>query len=189
MLSDHDILWAMGRDDLDITPWDASMVQPASIDVRLGNQFLVLRSLPAGQLELDPARDNSEEFDPLTTDDKIILWPGSFVLASTVETIKLSDRIAARVEGKSSLGRLGLLTHITAGFIDPGFEGQITLEMSNVTTRPIILHVGMKIAQVCFTRMESPSIRPYGSALVGSHYQGQTGPQVSRSHENFYRMQ
>ena len=188
MLSDHDILWARGRDDLDITPWDAEMVQPASIDVRLGNQFLYLHHM-GSPLELDPARDNSEEFYPMVAEDKFILHPGDFVLASTVETIKLSDRIAARVEGKSSLGRLGLLTHITAGFIDPGFEGQITLELSNVTTRPIILHVGMKIAQVCFTRMESPSIRPYGSALVGSHYQGQTGPQVSRSHENFYRMQ
>lgn len=119
--------------------------------------------------------------------EAFVLHPGEFVLGSTVERIALPDDLAARVEGKSSLGRLGLLTHATAGFVDPGFDGHVTLELSNVATLPIMLWPGMKIGQFCFLRMTSPAEHPYGSAGPGSHYQGQRGPTASRAHESFQR--
>jgi dCTP deaminase len=124
-----------------------------------------------------------------TGDGPFILHPGEFVLGSTFETITLGDAIAARLEGKSSLGRLGLLTHSTAGFIDPGFSGHVTLELSNVATLPIKLWPGMKIGQFCFFQLSSPSVEPYGSASYGSRYQGQRGPTPSRSSINFHRTQ
>ncbi len=116
-----------------------------------------------------------------------MLHPGEFVLASTYEVMTLPDDVAGRLEGKSSLGRLGLLTHSTAGFIDPGFSGHVTLELSNVATLPIKLWPGMKIGQLCLFRLSSPAEHPYGSAVYGSRYQGQRGPTQSRSHQNFYR--
>ena len=119
----------------------------------------------------------------------LVLHPGEFVLGSTWETVSLPDDLAARVEGKSSLGRLGLLTHATAGFVDPGFSGHVTLELSNVATLPIMLYPGMKIGQLCFFRLSSPAESPYGSAAYGSHYQGQRGPTASRSFKNFHRTQ
>ena len=122
-------------------------------------------------------------------DEPFILHPGEFALGSIYEVVTLPDDVAARVEGKSSLGRLGLLTHATAGFIDPGFSGHVTLELSNVATLPIKLWPGMKIGQLCFFRLSSPAEHPYGSALYGSHYQGQRGPTPSRSHVNFHRSQ
>jgi dCTP deaminase len=120
-------------------------------------------------------------------DEPFILHPGEFVLGSTYEVVTLPDDVAARLEGKSSLGRLGLLTHSTAGFIDPGFSGHVTLELSNVATLPIKLWPGMKIGQLCFFRLSSPSDNPYGSEKYGSRYQGQRGPTPSRSHLNFHR--
>jgi dCTP deaminase len=116
-----------------------------------------------------------------------VLHPGEFVLASTYELVTLPDDVAARLEGKSSLGRLGLLTHSTAGFIDPGFSGHVTLELSNVATLPIMLWPGMKIGQLCFFRLSSPAEHPYGSDLMGSRYQGQRGPTASRSYRSFHR--
>ena len=136
-----------------------------------------------------PAADQADltrlvEVDP---QEGFVLHPGEFVLGSTLETVSLPDDLAARVEGKSSLGRLGLLTHATAGFVDPGFTGHVTLELSNVATLPIMLWPGMKIGQLAFFRLSSSSENPYGSERYGSHYQGQRGPTASRSFQNFHR--
>lgn len=163
------------------------MVQPSSIDVRLDRFFRLFDNHKYPYI--DPSEDQPElthlvEVDP---DRAFILHPGEFVLASTYELVTLPDDIAARLEGKSSLGRLGLLTHSTAGFIDPGFSGHVTLELSNVATLPIKLWPGMKIGQMCFFRLSSPAEKPYGSAEYSSRYQGQRGPTASRSHLNFHR--
>jgi len=138
---------------------------------------------------IDPAVEQSEltHLVDVGPDDPFILHPGEFVLGSTYERITLPDDIAARLEGKSSLGRLGLLTHSTAGFIDPGFTGHVTLELSNTATMPIKLWPGMKVGQLCFFRLSSPAQAPYGSGATGSRYQGQRGPTASRSHQSFHR--
>ena len=138
---------------------------------------------------IDPAEeqpDLTRVVEPLPN-EPFILHPGEFALASTYEVVTLPDDVAARLEGKSSLGRLGLLTHSTAGFIDPGFSGHVTLELSNVATLPIKLWPGMKIGQLCFIRLSSPAEHPYGSSLYGSRYQGQRGPTPSKSHQSFHR--
>jgi len=138
---------------------------------------------------IDPAADQSDLTREVSVErgEEFILHPGEFVLGSTYELITLPDDVAARLEGKSSLGRLGLMTHSTAGFIDPGFSGHVTLELANVATLPIKLYPGMKIGQLCFFRLSSPAEHPYGSEKYGSRYQGQRGPTASRSHANFYR--
>ena len=140
-------------------------------------------------LFIDPAADQPDLTREVATsgDEPFVLHPGEFVLGATYEHITLPDEVAARLEGKSSLGRLGLLTHSTAGFIDPGFSGHVTLELSNVATLPIKLWPGMKIGQLCFFRLSSAAEHPYGSAATGSHYQGQRGPTASRSFERFVR--
>lgn len=163
------------------------MIQPSSIDVRLDKYFRVFDNHKYPHI--DPAADQAEltrEVE-ISTDETFILHPGEFVLGSTYELVSLPDDVAARLEGKSSLGRLGLLTHSTAGFIDPGFSGHVTLELANVATLPIKLYSGMKIGQLCFFRLSSPAEHPYGSAKYGSRYQGQRGPTPSRSHANFHR--
>ncbi len=187
LLSDKDIRAEIDKGRVVIDPFDPSMVQPSSIDVRLDRFFRVFEN------HRYPHIDPSEEQPDLTRlvepegDEAFILHPGEFVLASTYEVISLPDDVASRLEGKSSLGRLGLLTHSTAGFIDPGFSGHVTLELSNVATLPIKLYPGMKIGQLCLFRLSSPSEHPYGSARYGSRYQGQRGPTASRSHLNFHR--
>ncbi|MFC9328428.1 dCTP deaminase [Kitasatospora sp. NPDC057015] len=189
LLSDKDIRTEIDKGRVTIDPFDPSMVQPSSIDVRLDRFFRVFEN------HRYPHIDPSEEQPDLTRlvepegDEAFILHPGEFVLASTYEVISLPDDVASRLEGKSSLGRLGLLTHSTAGFIDPGFSGHVTLELSNVATLPIKLYPGMKIGQLCLFRLSSPSEHPYGSARYGSRYQGQRGPTASRSHLNFHRSQ
>ena len=189
LLSDKDIRAEIDKGRVVIDPFDPSMVQPSSIDVRLDRFFRVFEN------HRYPHIDPSEEQSDLTRlvepegDEAFILHPGEFVLASTYEVISLPDDVASRLEGKSSLGRLGLLTHSTAGFIDPGFSGHVTLELSNVATLPIKLYPGMKIGQLCMFRLSSPSEHPYGSARYGSRYQGQRGPTASRSHLNFHRSQ
>ena len=185
LLSDRDIIAQVQAGRVSLDPWDAAMVQPSSVDVRLDKFFRVFENhrYPV----IDPAEDQSEltrEVVP-PSGQAFVLHPGEFVLGSTYEYVKLPDDIAARLEGKSSLGRLGLLTHSTAGFIDPGFEGHVTLELSNMATLPIKLWPGMKIGQCCFFRLSSPAQHPYGSAGARSHYQGQRGPTPSRSHLNF----
>ena len=187
LLSDRDLKAEIDAGRLVIDPYDPAMVQPSSIDVRLDRYFRVFEN------HRYPHIDPAEEQDELTrmvegrADEPFILHPGEFVLGSTYEVIGLADDLAARLEGKSSLGRLGLLTHSTAGFIDPGFSGHVTLELSNVATLPIKLWPGMKIGQVCVLRLSSPAEHPYGSSVYGSRYQGQRGPTPSRSHVNFVR--
>jgi dCTP deaminase len=187
LLSDRDLRAEIDAGRLVIDPYDDGLVQPSSIDVRLDRYFRVFEN------HRYPHIDPAEEQDELTrlvevaVDEPFILHPGEFVLGSTYEVIGLADDLAARLEGKSSLGRLGLLTHSTAGFIDPGFNGHVTLELSNVATLPIKLWPGMKIGQVCVLRLTSPSEHPYGSSVYGSRYQGQRGPTPSRSHVNFRR--
>jgi len=187
LLSDKDIRTEIDKGRVVIDPFEPVMVQPSSIDVRLDRFFRVFEN------HRYPYIDPSEEQSDLTRlvepdgDEPFILHPGEFVLASTYEVITLPDDVAARLEGKSSLGRLGLLTHSTAGFIDPGFSGHVTLELSNVATLPIKLYPGMKIGQLCLFRLSSPAEHPYGSERYGSRYQGQRGPTASRSHLNFHR--
>ena len=185
LLSDRDLKAEIKAGRLVIDPYDESLVQPSSIDVRLDRFFRVFEN------HRYPHIDPAEEQDELTrlvevgVDEPFILHPGEFVLGSTYEVIGLAEDLAARLEGKSSLGRLGLLTHSTAGFIDPGFNGHVTLELSNVATLPIKLWPGMKIGQVCVIKLSSPAEHPYGSAIYGSRYQGQRGPTPSKSYLNF----
>lgn len=187
LLSDRDILSEIESGRLKLDPFDREMLQPSSIDVRLDRFFRVFEN--HRYPHIDPAveqADLTREVEP-QGDEPFILHPGEFVLASTLEVISLPDDLASRLEGKSSLGRLGLLTHSTAGFIDPGFSGHVTLELSNVATLPIKLWPGMKIGQLCVFRLSSPAEHPYGSAKYGSRYQGQRGPTPSRSFKNFHR--
>ncbi|MEV6284275.1 dCTP deaminase [Kribbella sp. NPDC051770] len=187
LLSDRDILAELEAKRVQLDPFDAAMVQPSSVDVRLDRYFRVFENHKYPHI--DPAEeqpDLTRTVEPIG-DEPFILHPGEFVLGSTYELVTLPDDVAARLEGKSSLGRLGLLTHSTAGFIDPGFSGHVTLELSNVATLPIKLWPGMKIGQLCFFRLSSPAEHPYGSTKYGSRYQGQRGPTPSRSHQNFHR--
>jgi dCTP deaminase len=187
LLSDRDIRAELDSGRVVLDPYDPAMIQPSSIDVRLDRFFRLFdnHKYPV----IDPAQDQPDltRLVEVEGDDPFVLHPGEFVLGSTYETVTLPDDIAARLEGKSSLGRLGLLTHSTAGFIDPGFTGHVTLELSNVATLPITLWPGMKIGQLCFFRLSSPSEFPYGSTRYGSRYQGQRGPTPSRSWQNFHR--
>ena len=187
LLSDRDILAEIEAGRIVMDPWQEAMIQPSSIDVRLDRFFRVFDNHKYATI--DPAVDQSELTRQVETEgeDPFILHPGEFVLGSTYETVTLPDDVAARVEGKSSLGRLGLLTHATAGFVDPGFSGHVTLELANVATLPIKLYPGMKIGQFCFFKLTSPSQHPYGSAKYGSRYQGQRGPTPSKSYANFHR--
>jgi dCTP deaminase len=189
LLSDRDIRFEIESGRVKIDPYEPGMVQPSSVDVRLDRYFRVFEN--HRYPHIDPAveqPDLTRLVEP-EGDDAFILHPGEFVLASTYEVITLPDDVASRLEGKSSLGRLGLLTHSTAGFIDPGFSGHVTLELSNVATLPMKLWPGMKIGQLCMFRLTSPAEHPYGSALHGSRYQGQRGPTPSRSYMNFHRTQ
>ncbi|HEX5771235.1 MAG TPA: dCTP deaminase [Nocardioidaceae bacterium] len=189
LLSDRDILAEVEAKNIGLEPFDPDMVQPSSIDVRLDRFFRVFENHKYPHI--DPAADQPDLTRMVEPegDEPFILHPGEFVLGSTYEVVTLPDDVAARLEGKSSLGRLGLLTHSTAGFIDPGFSGHVTLELSNVATLPIKLWPGMKIGQLCFFRLSSPSEHPYGSTKYGSRYQGQRGPTPSRSYQNFHRTQ
>ncbi|HEX2176207.1 MAG TPA: dCTP deaminase [Nocardioidaceae bacterium] len=187
LLSDRDIRAEVDHGRIKLDPYDAAMVQPSSVDVRLDRYFRVFEN--HRYPHIDPAADQPDLTRAVEPegDEPFILHPGEFVLGSTYEQVSLPDDVAARLEGKSSLGRLGLLTHSTAGFIDPGFRGHVTLELSNVATLPIKLWPGMKIGQLCFFRLSSPADEPYGSARHGSRYQGQRGPTPSRSSQNFHR--
>ncbi|MBE7339301.1 dCTP deaminase [Corynebacterium aurimucosum] len=188
LLSDRDIRAAIAADAperLSIEPFDAEMVQPSSIDVRLDKFFRVFNN--SRYTHIDP----KQEMPDLTSEvevaegDAFVLHPGEFVLGATLEKFTLPANLAGRLEGKSSLGRLGLLTHSTAGFIDPGFSGHITLELSNTANLPITLWPGMKVGQLAIFQMSSPAEAPYGSGALGSKYQGQRGPTPSKSYLNF----
>ncbi len=187
LLSDRDIRAELEAQRVALAPFDETMIQPSSVDVRLDRFFRTFEN--HRYPHIDPAEDQPEltrEVEP-RGEEPFILHPGEFVLGSTYEVVTLPDDVAARLEGKSSLGRLGLLTHSTAGFIDPGFSGHVTLELANVANLPIKLWPGMKIGQLCFFRLSSPAEHPYGSARYGSRYQGQRGPTPSRSAQRFHR--
>jgi len=189
LLSDRDITAELDAGRVVLDPHDPAMVQPSSVDVRLDRLFRLFDNHKYAVI--DPSQDQPDltRLVEVDGDEPFVLHPGEFVLGSTFEQVTLPDDIAARLEGKSSLGRLGLLTHSTAGFIDPGFSGHVTLELSNVATLPITLWPGMKIGQMCFFRLSSPALAPYGSGATGSRYQGQRGPTASRSWQHFHRTQ
>ena len=187
LLSDRDIKAEIDAGRVKVEPFDGAMIQPSSVDVRLDRFFRVFENHKYSVI--DPSIEQSDLTREVAVEanEEFILHPGEFVLASTYEIITLPDDIAGRLEGKSSLGRLGLLTHSTAGFIDPGFSGHITLELSNVANLPVKLFPGMKIGQLCLIKLSSPAENPYGSALYGSRYQGQRGPTASKSWLNFHQ--
>jgi len=187
LLSDRDIRAEIDSGRVGLDPYEPAMVQPSSVDVRLDRFFRVFEN--HRYPHIDPAQeqpDLTRLVEP-AGGEPFILHPGEFVLASTYEIVTLPDDVAGRLEGKSSLGRLGLLTHSTAGFVDPGFRGHVTLELSNVATLPIKLWPGMKIGQLCLFRLSSAAEHPYGSAVYGSRYQDQRGPTPSKSYQNFHR--
>ena len=187
LLSDRDILAQIKAGRVACEPFHEAMIQPSSVDVRLDKYFRVFENHKYSVI--DPSIEQSELTREVIAegDEAFILHPGEFVLASTYEVITLPDDIAGRLEGKSSLGRLGLLTHSTAGFIDPGFSGHVTLELSNVANLPIKLWPGMKIGQLALFRLSSPAEHPYGAAVYGSRYQGQRGPTPSKAYLNFHK--
>ena len=189
LLSDKDIRAAIEAGRVALEPYDPAMVQPSSVDVRIDRYFRVFEN--HRYPHIDPSVEQAEltRLVEPEGDEPFILHPGEFVLGSTYEVVTLPDDVSARLEGKSSLGRLGLLTHSTAGFIDAGFSGHVTLELSNVATLPIKLWPGMKIGQLCFFGLSSPAEAPYGSGARGSRYQDQRGPTPSRSFQNFHRTQ
>ena len=187
LLSDRDIKAEINAGRVKVEPFDGAMIQPSSVDVRLDRFFRVFENHKYSVIDPSIEQQDLTREVAVAADEEFILHPGEFVLASTYEIITLPDDIAGRLEGKSSLGRLGLLTHSTAGFIDPGFSGHITLELSNVANLPVKLFPGMKIGQLCLIKLSSPAENPYGSALYGSRYQGQRGPTASKSWLNFHQ--
>ena len=187
LLSDGDIRAQIDAKRVALEPYDSEMIQPSSIDVRLDKFFRVFDNHKYSAIDPSVEQADLTRLVEVDKESPFVLHPGEFVLGSTYESVTLPDDIAARLEGKSSLGRLGLLTHSTAGFIDPGFEGNVTLELSNTATLPINLWPGMKIGQLCFFQLSSPAEHPYGSGPYGYRYRGQRGPTASRSFTNFHR--
>ena len=187
LLSDRDIRSELDSGRVVLEPYDPAMIQPSSVDVRIDRLFRLFDNHKYSVI--DPAQEQPEltRLVEVEEGEAFVLHPGEFVLASTYEVVTLPDDVAARLEGKSSLGRLGLITHSTAGFIDPGFSGHVTLELANVATLPIKLWPGMKIGQLCFFRLSSAAEHPYGSEKYGSRYLGQRGPTASRSFQSFHR--
>ena len=188
LLSDGDLRKELAAGRLGLEPFDEVMIQPSSVDIRLDRFFRVFNNTKYTHIDPRQQQDDLTSMVETPDDEPFVLHPGEFVLGSTFEAVRLPDDLAGRLEGKSSLGRLGLLTHSTAGFIDPGFEGHITLELSNVANLPITLWPGMKIGQLCLFRLSSAAEHPYGSAKAGSRYQGQRGPTPSRAYLNFHRV-
>jgi dCTP deaminase len=186
LLSDRDIRTQIEAGRIGLEPLNMELIQPSSMDVRLDRFFRLFDNHKYPFIDPREQQDDLTRFVEVDKDEAFILHPGEFVLGSTFEFVTLPNDIAARLEGKSSLGRLGLLTHSTAGFVDPGFQGHVTLELSNTATLPIKLWPGMKIGQLCFFQLSSESENPYGSAKYGSRYQGQRGPTASRSYLNFH---
>lgn len=187
ILSDRSIREALQAQRIVIEPLDESCIQPSSVDLHIDRMFRVFRNHTMGYIDVKQDLEDLTELVQIEADGVFILHPGEFVLGSTAERVKLPDDLVGRLEGKSSLGRLGLLIHSTAGFVDAGWDGHLTLELSNVANLPITLYPGMKIGQISFLQMTTAAERPYGSATVGSKYQGQRGPTPSRYFENFTR--
>ena len=183
VLSDGTIRRLVAEGRIAIEPWDPAAVQPASVDVRLGHSFRVFHNHRARAIDLrEPPRNLTEQVT-VGDDEPFVVHPGEFVLARTLEWVRLPDDVVSRIEGKSSIGRLGLIVHATAGFIDPGFEGTLTLEVTNLTRIPIELWPGLPIAQLSFMALDAPAERPYGHPDLGSHYHGQLEATESRYRE------
>jgi dCTP deaminase len=185
VLSDRTIREEIESGRIVIDPFEPSNVQPSSIDVRVDRQFRVFHNARYPYIDVRQPMDDLTELVEISGDEPFILHPGEFVLGQTLERVTLPDDLVARLEGKSSLGRLGLLIHSTAGFVDSGFSGNLTLELSNVANLPITIYHGMPIGQISFMRMDGPVERPYGSGEAGSKYQGQAEPTPSRVYLNF----
>jgi dCTP deaminase len=185
VLSDRTIRRLVADGRIGIDPFDDGLVQPSSVDVRVDRYFRVFRNARYPYIDVKQPMEDLTELVEIDDADPFILHPGEFVLGSTLERVTLPDDLVARLEGKSSLGRLGLLIHSTAGFIDPGWDGHVTLELSNVANLPITIYVGMKIGQLSFVQMTEPAEAPYGASGLGSKYKGQTGPTPSRYWQNF----
>jgi dCTP deaminase len=185
VLSDRSIREEIEKGQLVVEPLDLSCIQPSSVDLHLDRVFRVFRLHRRPYIDVSQPTDDITERVEIGEKEPFIISPGEFVLANTLESISLPDHIVARLDGKSSLGRLGLLIHATAGYVDPGWTGKLTLELSNVAKMPIAVYYGMKIAQISFLRMTTPVERPYGSSGLGSKYQGQQEPTASRSYEDF----
>lgn len=187
LFSDQDIRKEIDAGRIALEPYDPSMIQPASVDVRIDRFFRLFDNHKYPYIDPSQKQEDLTRLVEVAPDEPFILHPGEFVLGATYEKVTLPDNIAARLEGKSSLGRLGLLTHSTAGFIDPGFSGHVTLELSNMATLPIMLWPGSKVGQLCFFQLTSATEHPYGSGAYGNRYQGQRGPTASRSYLNFHK--
>ncbi len=185
MLSDRGIRAALEAGRIGLDPFDASLIQPASVDVRCDRRFRVFRNSRYGHIDVKQEQPELTELIEITDGGPFILHPGEFVLGATLERVTLGDDIVSRLEGKSSLGRLGLQVHSTAGFIDPGFDGHVTLELANVANLPITLYPEMKIGQLSFLNLDGPAEHPYGSGALGSKYQGQVGPTPSAYWRNY----
>jgi dCTP deaminase len=185
VLSDRTIRRLLAEGRIGIDPFEDTLVQPSSVDVRVDRYFRVFRNARYPYIDVKQPMDDLTELVEIADEEPFILHPGEFVLGSTLERVTLPDDLVARLEGKSSLGRLGLLIHSTAGFIDPGWDGHVTLELSNVANLPITIYFGMKIGQLSFVQMSEPAETPYGSGALGSKYQGQRGPTPSRYWQNF----
>ena len=185
ILSDRDIRAAIAGGRIGIDPFDVTDVQPSSVDLHVDALFRTFHNHRYAVIDVKQEMTDLTEVIEVTEEEPFMLHPGEFVLGSTAEYVKLPHDLVARLEGKSSLGRLGLLIHSTAGYVDPGFEGHLTLELSNVANLPITLYPGMKIGQISFFQLTSPAENPYGSSAVGSKYQGQRGPTPSRYFDNF----
>ena len=185
VLSDRTIARLIAEGRIVIDPYDESLLQPSSVDVRVDGAFRVFHNARYPYIDVKQPQEALTELVEIAGDEPFILHPGEFVLGSTRERVALPDDLVARLEGKSSLGRLGLLIHSTAGFIDPGFDGHVTLELSNVANLPITIYEGMKIGQISFMQMTEAAAKPYGSGELGSKYQGQRGPTASPYWKNF----
>jgi dCTP deaminase len=183
VLSDRDIRKAIETKHLVIDPWDERYLQPASVDLRLGREFRVFRNYRLPNIDPKQEMAHLTELDSADEVNPFILHPGEFVLAVTMERVEIPPDLVGRLDGKSSLGRLGLIVHSTAGFVDPGFKGRLTLELTNLTNLPIQLYPGMPVSQISFSELSSPAEKPYGKG--GSKYQEQNGPEASRYYLNF----
>jgi dCTP deaminase len=180
VLSDGTILRMVADGHIKIDPWDPEMVQPASLDLHLGNSFRVFHNHKITAIDLREPPTNLTEQIKVDVEEPFVIHPGEFCLGSTLERVELPDDVVARIEGKSSLGRLGLIVHATAGFCDPGWKGTLTLELNNLTRVPIRLYAGLAIAQLSFMTLDAPALRPYGDEGLGSKYQGQVEATESR---------
>ena len=187
VLSDRTIKEELAKGRIVIDPLDESCIQPASVDIRLDRKLLVFRNSRRPFIDVHQDLDGLTELEEIPEDHPFMLHPGEFILGSTLEYIGIPDDLVARLEGKSSLGRIGLLIHSTAGYVDPGWKGHLTLELSNVSNLPVTLYYAMKIGQISFLRLTTPAERLYGSPELGSKYQGQTEPTASRMSREFRR--